>query len=171
MHGYIRLKSGRRFFYRRPQPSQFTLGDLVWSLSRIPRFLGHTEGNPYSVLQHCCICHDLAPAHCKREALGHDLVEGLAGDAVSPLKDLLPDYRDIELRIERVLARRFKWQYPFPADVKRVDLIALATEMRDLTKRRDWRELPYPPSNLVIKPWSAARARREFMRRWHLYYR
>lgn len=171
MHEYIRLKSGRRFYYRRPKPNQFTLADLVWSLSRQPRFLGHTEGPPYSVLNHLCICHDLAPDHCKREALAHDLQEGLVHDLNSVLKNLLPEYRDIELRVERMLARRFGLKYPFHPDVKRVDLIALATEMRDLTRRTDWRELPYPPANLVIKPWSEAKARREFMKRWHLYYR
>lgn len=171
MHGCIRLKSGRRFFYENPKPNQLTLEDIVWSISRLPRFLGHTNGPVYSVGQHSCVTHDLAPIHCKREALGHDMVESVVGDCPSPLKDLLPGYRDKELSAEQMLAKRFKWQYPFPADVKRVDLIALATEMRDLTNRTDWRKLPYPPADIVIKPWPEEKTRREFMKRWKLYYR
>lgn len=171
MSGYIRLKSGRRFFYKDPKPAQFTLDDIVWSISRLPRFLGHTNGRPYSVGQHCCICHDIAPDHCKKEALGHDMVEATVGDCPRPLKDLVPDYRDRELIAEIVFAKRFKWQYPFPADVKKVDLIALATEIRDLTNRKDWRNLPYPPADIVIQPWSEEKTRREFMKRWKKYYR
>lgn len=171
MHDYIRLRSGRRFSFKAPKPTQFTVSDLVWGMSRLPRFLGQTDGPPYVIGQHLCLTHDLAPDHCKREALGHDLQEALCSDVVSPQKDLLPDYRDIELRIERVLAKRFGWKHPFPPDVKRVDLIALATEMRDLTRRTDWRQLPYPPADVTIKPWTEEKVRREFMKRWRLYYR
>jgi hypothetical protein len=171
MHEYIRLRSGRRFSFKKPGPTQFTVVDLVWGLSRMPRFLGQTDGAPYTIGQHLCLCHDLAPDHCKREALVHDMQEALCSDIVSPCKALLPDYRDVELRIERMLARRFGWRYPFPPDVKRVDLVALATEMRDLTRRRDWNELPYPPANVRIVPWPEDVVRTEFMKRWKIYHR
>lgn len=169
MHGYVRLHSGIKFHVRRPTLKTVNLDDIVWGLSHLNRFGGHTDA-PLSVAQHACHVHDLAPAYCKREALHHDDAEG-GGliDLPSPIKDLLPGYRDLEVRYERLIARAFGLQYPWPADVKRCDLIALADEMRCLTNRTDWRELPFPPSGARIKVWTPARARNEFMKRHRLY--
>lgn len=165
-HKYIRLKSGKRFYFSRPSISQFTLADCVWGNSRTSRFGGHTEGRPYTVTQHLCHCYDIAPPEVKPECLGHDLHEGIYHDVNSVLKALCPDYRDLESGGEKLVARKFKLRYPFPADVKKVDLIMLATEMKCLSNRKDYRDLPYPPHPMTITVWSEAKARAEFMKRW-----
>lgn len=167
VHSYIRTISGIKFYYARPTIAMVKLDDIVWSLSRIPRFLGHTLGEPYTVLRHSILVHDLAPDDCKREALCHDFSESVAADIPSPLKVTLPDYCATEQRIERVLARRFKLRYPYPPPVKTADLIALATEMKQLTKRRDYRDLPFPPAKVIIDIWSPEKTRAEFMRRFN----
>ena len=167
---YMRLVSGRRFYYLDPKPNQVSLEDIVHSLSRLPRYNGHTEV-PLYVLQHLCMCYDIAPDDVKREALAHDFAESLTGDAVSPLKILMPQFKEIEDRIERMLARKFKLVYPYPALVKEIDLTILATEMRDLMpKWGDWKRLPYKPIPERIIPWDSAKCRREFMRRYRKLY-
>lgn len=167
VHKYIRTISGTKFYYARPTTAMVKLEDIVWALSRMPRFLGHTEGEPYTVLRHSCFVHDLAPDDCKLEALAHDFSEAYATDVPSPLKATLPDYCAAEQRIERVIARRFGLRYPFPAPVKTADLIALASEMSRLCGgRRDYLDLPFPPSKMGLDLWSPEKTRREFMRRW-----
>ena len=120
---------------------------------------------PISVAQHACNVHDLAPVEDRAEALHHDDVESLIGDVVTNLKAYLPTYRDVEVRLEKLVARRFKLRYPWPASVKQADLVALADEMVCLSNRNDWRDLPFPPSGQRIKVWSPAKAREEFMKR------
>lgn len=167
VHKYIRTVSGAKFYYARPTVAMVKLDDIVWALSRLPRFLGHTLGEPYTILRHSILVHDLAPVECRREALAHDFSEFAAGDIPSPLKRLLPDYCAIEQRIERVIARRFNLRFPYPTAVKTCDLIALATEMKQLCGgRRDYDDLPFPPANLTIDLWPAEKTRDEFMRRW-----
>jgi hypothetical protein len=166
VHRYIRLKSGRKFYFRRPTTAQLNLPDIIWSLSHMPRFLGHTI-KPYFTLHHCCLVHDLAPVDCRREALAHDFMEHALSDIVSPCKVLLPDYLDMEHKHEKVMARKFGLRHPFPSAVKVADLTALATEMKCLTNRRDYRDLPYPPSDITIVPWTSAKCRVEFMKRWN----
>ncbi len=167
IHTYIRTVSGIKFYYRRPTTAMIKLDDIVWALSRLPRFLGHTLGEPYTILRHSCFVHDLAPDDCKREALGHDFAEYVLSDISSPCKALLPDYCALEQRVERVIARRFKLRFPFPSAVKTADLIALATEMKQLCGgRRDYKDLPFPPAKVTIDIWSPERTREEFMKRW-----
>lgn len=167
VHKYIRTISGTKFYYARPTTAMVKLDDIVWSLSRMPRFMGHTQGEPYTVLRHSCFVHDLAPDDCKLEALAHDFGEAYATDVPSPLKRTLPDYCAAEQRIEKVIARRFGLRYPFPAPVKTCDLIALATEMKQLCgNRSDYRDLPFPPSDIKIEMWSAEKTRREFLKRF-----
>lgn len=163
-HRYIRLYDGTKFYFRRPTVKMIRLENIVWSLSHINRFLGHTNA-PLSVAQHACHVHDLAPDDCKAEALHHDDTESLIGDVVTNLKAFLPAYRDVEMRLEKLVARRFKLRYPWPAAVKQADLVTLADEMVSLSNRSDWRDLPFPPSGKRIVVWTPEKAREEFMKR------
>lgn len=108
-------------------------GDIAMSLSRIPRFNGATKYF-YSVAQHSVMVCDLVPDELKWTALGHDFAEAYLGDIVSPLKALIPQYKEIEHRVEMALAKKFGFRTDDEAKaiIKKADLIALATEKRDL---------------------------------------
>lgn len=107
--------------------------DIAMSLSRIARFNGATKVF-YSVAQHSVMVSDLVPDELKWTALGHDFAEAYLGDIVSPLKALIPQYKEIEARVEAALARKFGFRTDAEAKaiIKRADLVALATEKRDL---------------------------------------
>ena len=86
------------------------------------------------------ICATNAPAPLKLQALLHDAAEAYLGDVSSPLKSLLPDYRAVEARMERVIAERFNIPYKGNDHglVKLLDLRTLATEVRDLMPPSSW---------------------------------
>jgi len=162
---FIRLRSGKRFHILKPQVDEIDIRDIAWSLSHLCRFTGHTR-EFYSVAQHCCHVCDILPKPLKLRGLLHDSSEAYANDIASPVKQYLPQYKELENRIEHVVARRFKFRMPLPAAIKTADLTMLVTEMRDLMRGGDYKQLPYTPLAERIKPWSSTKARREFMRRF-----
>ncbi len=164
---WIHTYTGKRFHFLKPRPAEFDIRDVAWSLSRQSRFYGHTRGEPYSTAQHCV----LASLHCapgfEWPALMHDAGEGVLGDVSAKLKWLLADYLRIEKRLETAMMRHFKVPYPFPPEVHQIDKVMCATEMRDLQRRDDWREMPFKPLKLRIKPWPWRQARHEFLKRFN----
>jgi hypothetical protein len=95
----------------------------------------------------------------------------MSNDCPAPLKGLLPQFSEIEQRLERVIAKRFGFRYPYPPAVKDIDMRLLISEMRDLTRRSDWRDYPFTPLDIRIEPWDEARCRREFMKRYRKLFR
>ncbi len=165
MTPYITTRYGHQVHFLKPTPRSIDIRDIAHALSRICRFNGHTI-KPFYVAQHLCSCHDHAPTEVKREAFAHDWQEALCTDCPTPLKDLLPQFKEIEKRLEVVIARKWRLTYPWPAAVKEIDQRALLTEMRDLTYRTDWREYPSTPFDERIVPWDSAKCHREFMKRY-----
>lgn len=162
---FIRLRSGKRFHILKPRVEEIDIHDIAWSLSHLCRFTGHTR-RFYSVAQHCCHVCDILPEPLKLRGLLHDGSEAYANDIASPVKQYLPQYKELEARIEHIIARRFGFRLPLPAAIKTADLTLLVTEMRDLMKGGDYKQLPYTPLSDPIEPWSTKKARREFMKRF-----
>ncbi len=104
--------------------------DIAHALSHIVRFTGHAK-EPYTVAQHSVMVSMLSGEHALSGLL-HDATEAYLGDVSSPLKTLLPDYREIEERAQKVIAGAFGLPYPLPAAVKVADKQALLIEKRDL---------------------------------------
>lgn len=167
---YIRLFTGKAFHYLRPKLSEIDIKDIIHSLSIVPRYNGHTP-KPYYVLQHVCICHDHGPEKYRKELLGHDYTEYVMQDVPAPLKQLIPQYKAIEVRLEKLLAKKFDMEYPYPPEVKEIDLTVLATEIRDLMKTNDYKLLPYKPLPITIVPWSSEKCKKEFQKRFDALYR
>lgn len=122
---YIQTLSGKHFNYLNIQQDDIVIEDIATALSHICRFAGHLP-EFYSVAQH-----SLVPREYALEALLHDAAEAYLQDIPSPLKRLLPDYQDIEARVDTAIRQK----YGLPADqhptVKYADLVMLASERRD----------------------------------------
>lgn len=116
-----------------PKPHTIDITDIAHALSNIPRFGGHTS-RPYSVAAHCVNCAmRVAPEH-RLAALMHDAAEAYMGDMVAPLKRRLPDFITMEKRLDRVIAQKFGYPYPFPHEVKLADREMLEREWQLLMK-------------------------------------
>jgi hypothetical protein len=124
---HIHTYSGIAFDLRNPQPAMLRLEDIIHSLSLMNRFNGAALF-PYSVAQHSLHVAELLPPELRLEGLLHDAAEAYIGDMVSPLKQVMPEYKAVEARISAVVAEVFGLTYPEPAAVKQADLAVLAAE-------------------------------------------
>lgn len=114
------------------------LPDISHALSLINRFTGHSKV-PYSVAQHSVMVSRLVDPKHALWGLLHDASEAYLGDVATPLKNLLPQYRELEERVQRAIAMRFGLAWPMPSEVKDADVRALLAEKRDLlTVDHDW---------------------------------
>lgn len=134
-----------------------SIEEIAHSLAQINRFTGHAS-RPYSVAEHSLLVADLArmegaSAIVQLAALMHDAHESITGDISSPVKwtvgEAWQDFEDsIAAQLHNALGLR-PTMHSHRADIKRWDLVALATERRDLMpwdegEHSDWPILDNP---------------------------
>ena len=119
--------------------------------------------------QHSYLASQIVNPRLALEALLHDAAEAYCKDIPRPLKYMLPDYQAIEACVEAAIRERFKLPAQMSPEVKRADLILLATERRDLMPADD---TPWPilegvtPLERKISAAHTGRALSMFIRRW-----
>lgn len=125
---------------------------IAHSLAQINRFTGHAT-RPYSVAEHSLLVCDIVASmgldcHAQRAALMHDAHEAFTGDVATPIKAALGvDWLAFENVHARMVRHTYHMQCAHVAYAKRIkeaDLIALATERRDLMRFDPARNLPWP---------------------------
>lgn len=108
------------------------------------------------------------PEEHKLAALLHDAPEAYLGDMTRPLKQWISAYQHFEDCIWWRVCERFDIAPEIPACIYKADLIALATERRDLmpTDPAIWDCLVgIEPMAETIRPWPAAEARLTYHQR------
>ncbi len=132
------MGSGNYFDFLAPEGSFVTDEDVAYGLAFTSRFRGQTVSQVtrkrvfYSVAEHVLRgCKIIAPA-LEYEWLMHELGEVPWGDIISPQKQFIPAFASNERRSQIALSRLFGVSMDHPEEIKRVDLIMMATERRDL---------------------------------------
>jgi uncharacterized protein len=121
------------------KPSEVRIDDIAWALSNICRYGGHYHRN-YSVAEHTLLVAGLLPPHKKLYALLHDAPEAYLGDIPTPLKRRMPQFKELETKVARVVAEAFDLDPDEflteieTGDVKQADLLALKYEQSYLWK-------------------------------------
>jgi uncharacterized protein len=135
-------RTARRFDLAAPTPGMVCIEDIAWHLSMINRFCGATV-RPYSVAEHCLLVTEIlersiAPTDHSmlRAALLHDAPEAYTNDLSSPMKQRVGEtWREAELPIVIAVERHFgtsQAMHQHAAAIHHADMVALATERRDL---------------------------------------
>lgn len=128
---YVSTFLGNRFYPLVPRIDRVAIEDIAHGLAYQCRFNGQTQ-RFYSVAQHSLVVASLVPTDLRLAALLHDAAEAYLGDMVKPLKVLLPEFATIEDAVTGIIARTFDIDFSDYGPIKQADLIALATEKRDL---------------------------------------
>jgi hypothetical protein len=133
---FVRVFSGRDVDLLAPDPDDILVKDIVYHLSRIERYNGGCKFS-CSVALHSLMVASILPEPLKLAGLLHDASEAYMGDTVGPLKELLPEYREIEANLMKVILTKFDAPYPLPMEIKAADKMVLAAEMRQVNGWHD----------------------------------
>ncbi|TVX85983.1 hypothetical protein [Paenibacillus agilis] len=141
---YIQVNSGRHFYVLDPRPEDITINDIAHSLANICRFTGHGD-RFYCVGEHSILCARVArklgySTLLQLYCLLHDGSESVVNDLARPVKQNIPQYKEVEDRIMEVIWEVAGLPKPTEEDYKIVKLIdntLLVNEMEQLMKRSD----------------------------------
>jgi hypothetical protein len=119
--------TGQVFYPTDPRAEEVDPVDIAHALGMICRYGGHAH-RFYSVAEHCVLMSHAVPAEHALWALLHDAAEAYVGDMVSPLKQLMPAYRAVEIGVMRAIIERFDLPDAMPDRVAEADLRILLDE-------------------------------------------
>jgi len=168
---WIQTYTGNKFSFQDPQPEDVHLEDIIQSLSKQSRYLGHTLVGVYTVAQHSVLVSHIVSPELQLDGLFHDAPEAYYGDVTRPLKMWIEQqigisWRDLVGRIDEVVASALGVEYPIPQEVKEADDKIIATEKRDLmAPGPPWCPLPEPCEGR-IKPVEPATSATLFRHRY-----
>lgn len=158
--------SGEAFYPLDPQVEDVRIIDIAHALALTCRYNGHCS-KFYSVAEHCTRMSIWMPGVADpRWLLLHDAAEAYLADLPTPIKNLMPEYKEHENRVLGVIMDAFSLPKMQEEAVKQADLIMLATECRDLMRSGGlhWNlkasALPYK-----IDPWTPEVAEKKFLAR------
>ena len=165
--------NGIRVNPTQPETKHINIHDIAQSLSNLCRFNGHCQ-QFYSVAQHSMLVAEMVPEELRLVALLHDATEAYLGDVITPVKQQVDGFQKLEIRLWKRIASAFDIQPELIELVHMADLMALATEKRDLMPQ-DTGEWPIlkgiPPHEDRIIPMAPALARQLFMQAFYRYQR
>jgi hypothetical protein len=147
---WLIMYSGVKFYYLSPLEEEILIIDIAHHLARINRFNGCID---FSVAAHSLLLSDMAVEtgyFNPWDALMHDCAEAYIGDIVSPLKQILPLFKEIENLIMCVAAKKFGFNFPMDKALKHYDRALGCHEAVesgiDIT---DWTDTPAFPENTI----------------------
>lgn len=126
--------SGQYLEFKCPSLYNFTLDEIATGLSRECRWARQTQ-EFYSVAQHAVLVSFLVPPEFALHALHHDDAEAYLGDMISPMKQQMPVYKEIEDNVQAAIFCHFGiYSSKGKAAVKAADIRVELTEWEQLIK-------------------------------------
>lgn len=132
----IGLADGSFFCFENPESHDFPIELIAHSLSKLCRFNGHCK-RFYSVAEHSVLVSRILPPHLQLVGLLHDASEAYVGDMPSPLKRMIPQYKEIEERVQAAMAKRHGLPYPFPYEIHEADKAVYRAERSQIAGGED----------------------------------
>lgn len=130
----ISTYTGKQVDLLNPNPDDICIEDIAHHLALMNRFNGSTS-RPYSVGAHSVyIARHLVSPELAFQALMHDADEAYLGDVVKPLKESLPEYKEIELNFWHVIADKYGLPRELDDRVHAADKLACQIENKQLRR-------------------------------------
>lgn len=133
----------------KPEEAELNITDIAWSLSMQCRF-GGCCSRPYSVAEHSLFVAAVVPKIFQLEGLMHDAHEAYTQDINTGFKKALgPQFKELDERWRYAVCTKYGLPFVMSNDVHHADMVALATERRDLglLDQKVW------PTIEGIEPW------------------
>lgn len=162
---WMQTFTGRQFWPLDARAEEVDILDIAHALSMQCRYAGHVR-RFYSVAEHCCHLHDVAPEGEKLAALLHDATEAYLVDLPRPVKRFLPEYGRHEYALARVIAQRFGLPMLETPAVREIDRRILMDE-----RQQAMEPPPAPwstngePLGVTLRFWPPEKARTCFLAR------
>lgn len=125
--GCFRTLTGLKFSLTDPKPEMITIEDIAAGLAHKGHYSGLTP-KYFSIAEHClltenlCACiNDIEDYELRLIALLHDASEAYIGDIIRPLKDLVPEFRNIENKIHEAIFKKFDLPIERLSEIKDLD--------------------------------------------------
>jgi len=131
MNTTILLNSGNYFDFSDIENQNLDIHDIAHALSMTCRFGGQCN-KFYSVAEHSVWVSRLVPPEYAMIGLLHDASEAVLGDMPKPLKNIMSEYAEMEKKLEINIARQYNIQFPYPSEIKQIDIQMLITEQSQL---------------------------------------
>lgn len=144
---WIQTYTGRRFYYADPRPEDIHIEDIAHALGMQCRYAGHSY-RFYSIAEHSkLVSQQFGEPQMRMIGLLHDATEAYCVDLPSPLKQLLPSYKEYENKVWSIIAVKFGLpEQPCP-EIKEIDTRMMITERPQLFHH----PLPWPKYD-AVKP-------------------
>lgn len=140
---WIETYTGVEFPLIDVDPDKINIADISHALAQECRFAGHCS-RFYSVAEHCvhvyyeAIRREIRDEETLKAIILHDASEAYLKDLPRPLKMVLPEYRQIEGRLQAAIYEKFGVNYTCEIDsqIKEVDYAVLKRESQILMASR-----------------------------------
>jgi len=157
---WIETYTGRKVHPFDVKSREIYLLDIAVALSHLCRFTGHCQ-RFYSVGQHSIHVAELVYTQTSdedtvRAALLHDASEAYLNDLSSPVKKMLPSYKDAEQRMQQCIEKKFHCSQVDHGVIKWADSVLILNEAEQLmdSQGKDWGQKVHPMVHKEIPDWA-----------------
>jgi len=158
------------FHFLSPAPEEIDIRDIAHALAMTCRYGGHCN-RFYSVAEHSVRMSYLVDERSRLSALLHDAEEAYLPDIPRPIKNRMPEAKEIYLALEEAILSKFD---AFGADwklIKEMDNRLLLTEAEKLgVYNKEWVELGELVETPLPLGWSWQEAEEKYLRRFEELY-
>lgn len=164
---YISTAGGRQYHFAAPTPAMIHIEDIAHALSMQCRFTGHCR-RFYSVAEHSVLLSHIVPREYAKIGLLHDATEAYVGDVARPLKNMLPQYQDVEMLAAMAIGEAFGIPFVMPRAIKDADMAMLKAEVVAMLPEHCAAELDLPgyTADVTFRHFSPGLAKKMFLDRY-----
>ena len=168
-NNYVRTYTGRKFYPNDPESLEVDIEDIAHALSNVCRYNGHLIPF-FSVAEHSVYVSLTAgkiDQGLQLQGLLHDASEAYLPDMPTPIKDILPDFKALEKRLQQHIFKSLNIPYPLSPTIKEIDTRIRWDEIRCMQIWNPNEGQLFNGIGIMINPLSSRDAETAFMQAYY----